>query len=188
MLGFLAELGEDSTREGLKETPRRWRDAWIQFTWGYGVDPGSVLKQFEDGASDYDELVFQGNIPLFSMCEHHLIPFFGVAHIGYIPNKRIVGLSKLARLLEVFARRLQVQERLTTQVADALTEHLSPNGVGVVLRCRHLCMEARGVQKVGTVTYTSALRGAFKQENAKGIAARSEFMRFVERADSSMHI
>lgn len=182
--GFLEFLGEDPDREGLRETPRRFIEAWQFWTAGYGVDPQTVLKQFEDGGQKYDELVFQGNIPVFSVCEHHLAPFFGVVHIAYIPRKKIVGLSKLPRLIEVFARRLQVQERLTTQIADALDEHLKPIAVGVVMRCRHTCVESRGVQKVGSMTYTSALRGAYKKDTA----ARAEFMSFVDKADNGTKV
>jgi GTP cyclohydrolase I len=171
-------LDPQPDREGLKETPHRVRKAWEHWTNGYGVDPTSILKTFEDGAEKYDEMVFQGNVPVYSHCEHHLAPFFGVAHIAYIPNKRIVGLSKISRLVDVFAHRLQVQERLTTQIADCLHQVLEPMGVGVVIRCRHLCMESRGIQRQGTVTYTSSLQGVFRGE------AKSEFMRFVERADA----
>lgn len=131
--------GDDAQRAGLEETPKRVADAWEFWTQGYKQKPEDVLKEFEDGADNYDEMVFQNGIPLFSQCEHHLAPFFGVAHIGYIPNGKIVGLSKLARLVEVFARRLQVQERLTTQIADALKDTLGAKAVGVVIRCRHLC-------------------------------------------------
>lgn len=181
---FLARITPDHKRGGLAETPRRVSEAWKFWTSGYYADPAAVLKVFDDGAEDYDALVFQGNIPCYSMCEHHLAPFFGVAHIGYIPNKRIVGLSKLARVTDIFARRLQVQERLTTQIANALYDNLDPLAVGVVLRCRHLCMESRGIQRAGTVTYTSALRGQFKEEPE----ARAEFLRFVERADEQRNI
>lgn len=171
-------------RPGLKETPKRWAAAMGFLTSGYGQDPGKVLKSFDDGAEHYDEMVFQGGIPLFSLCEHHVAPFFGVAHIGYIPSGKIVGLSKLARVADIFARRLQVQERLTQQIAHALQEHLQPKAVGVVLRCRHLCMESRGVQKIGTLTHTSSLHGAF-QESAR---ARQEFMQFVALADARTNL
>ena len=176
---FIGMLGENPNREGLKDTPARMVKAWDFWTSGYDLDPGSVLKTFEDGAQGYDELVFQGNIPLYSHCEHHLAPFFGVAHIGYVPKGKIVGLSKLSRLVDVFAHRLQVQERLTCEISEAMMKHLAPAGVGVVLRCRHLCMESRGVQKAGTITYTSSLLGVFREDQA----ARTEFLSFVERAD-----
>jgi GTP cyclohydrolase I len=172
---LLLRLGEDTNREGLAETPARAWAAWRFWTSGYNQDPAAILKCFVDGAEKADELVFQGSIPLFSMCEHHLAPIYGVAHIGYIPQGKIVGLSKMARLVEVFARRLQTQERMTNQVADAMTEHLNPLGVGVVFECRHLCIESRGVQKAGSITVTSALRGALKEKPE----ARAEFLSLV---------
>lgn len=175
---LLSQLGDDPSREGLRETPERAARAWAEWTSGYAVDPASVLKSFEDGSQGYDELVFQGNISLFSHCEHHMAPFFGVAHIGYIPNGRVVGLSKLARLVDVFARRLQVQERMTVQIAQALQEVIEPRAVGVVLQCRHTCMESRGIRRIGTVTMTSALFGEFRAEPE----ARAEFMTMVHSA------
>lgn len=177
---LLRQLDPEPNRPGLRETPHRLARALEFWTQGYNQDAQTILKEFEDGAENYDEVVFQGGIPLYSLCEHHVAPFFGVAHIGYIPKGKIVGLSKLARVAEVFARRLQVQERLTRQICDALTEHLQPQAVGVVLRCRHLCMESRGVRVTGTITYTSALHGAFKTEPD----ARDEFMKFVSMADA----
>lgn len=175
---LLEQVGEDSTREGLRETPARCARAWAEWTSGYSASPQAVLKVFEDGAESYDELVFQGNIAFYSHCEHHLAPFFGVAHIGYIPNGRVVGLSKLARLVEVFSRRLQVQERLTRQIAEALDEHLQPLGVAVVLRARHLCMESRGIRKIGTHTSTSAVLGVFRHKPE----ARAEFFDLARMA------
>ena len=179
---LLAWVGEDPNRDGLRETPRRMCAAWKFWTSGYEQDPKDILKAFADGAEHYNELVFQASIPVYSMCEHHLAPFFGVAHIGYLPNGRVVGLSKLARLVECFARRLQVQERLTQQIAAAMLEHLQPRGVGVVLRCRHLCIESRGVQRPGTVTHTSALLGEFRADHK----LREEFLHFVSMADSQV--
>ena len=181
--GLLAPV-EPYTREGLRETPARYRRAFEHFIKGYQQNAGEVLKTFEDGAAGYDELVFQGAIPFYSTCEHHLLPFWGVAHVGYIPEGRIVGLSKMPRLVEVFARRLQVQERLTTQIADAMRDFLKPKAVGVVLRCRHTCIESRGVEKIGTMTYTSALRGLFKTD----AAARAEFLTFMRAADDKATI
>lgn len=172
---LVTRLDVNPNREGLQETPERAAKAWEYWTSGYDVDPASVLKTFDDGSESYDAMVFQGNIACFSTCEHHLAPFFGVAHIGYIPGSRIVGLSKLARLVEVFSRRLQVQERITSQVANALEKHLDPKGVGVVLQCRHMCMESRGIQKIGTVTTTSCLHGAIRDEPE----TRAEFMTMV---------
>ncbi len=170
--------GDNPDREGLLDTPKRFIEAWKFYNSGYGKDPAAVLKVFEDGSEQYDQMVFQRDIPVMSLCEHHLAPFFGVAHIGYLPNKKIVGLSKLSRLVEIFGRRLQVQERLTSQISQALWENLHPLGVGVVLECRHWCMESRGVQKTGTVTITSSLHGAIKEEDS----ARAEFMAFVRGA------
>lgn len=163
--------GEHSRRQGLEETPERVAKAWKFFTGGYQQDPASVLKSFSDGAVGYNEMVVVNHIPVFSLCEHHLLPFFGEAHIAYIPDGRVLGLSKFARLVEVFARRLQVQERLTVQIADALQAHLKPKGVGVILECRHMCMEMRGVRTPGSVTTTDALHGIFHES-----AVRQEFL------------
>jgi GTP cyclohydrolase IA len=177
---LLKFIGENPEREGLQETPDRYIKALEFWTSGYGLNPDKVLKTFSDGAEKYDQMIFQGGIPLFSLCEHHIVPFFGIAHIGYIPDRRIVGLSKLARVVEIYARRLQCQERLTQQIADALWNNLKPKAVGVVIRCRHLCMESRGVQKIGTTTTTSALHGTIKDESD----CRAEFMSMVTTADS----
>lgn len=174
---LLTFVGEDPEREGLLETPKRALAAWEFWTSGYKQDPYAILKLFEDGAQDCDEMVVQRDIPLWSMCEHHLAPIYGMAHIGYIPDGNIVGLSKMARLVEVFARRLQTQERITNQIADAMMKGLDPLGVGVVLQCRHLCIESRGIQKQGTVTTTCALRGVIKDIPA----ARAEFLAFVRK-------
>jgi GTP cyclohydrolase I len=172
VLRLLKYVGEDPEREGLLETPARVLKAWRHWCSGYGVDPASVLKTFEDGAEGVDEMVVVRDIPFYSHCEHHLAPIFGTATIAYIPDRRIVGLSKLSRLLDVFARRLQVQERLTNQVADALMEGLAPQGVGVLIRARHLCMESRGICKQGHETVTSAMRGALFSKPE----ARAEFL------------
>lgn len=169
---LLRAIGENPDRGGLLETPVRAARAWRDWTAGYEQSPEEVLKVFEDGAESCDQLVIVRDIPVYSHCEHHLAPFFGVAHVGYIPDKRIVGLSKLSRLVDIFARRLQVQERLTNQIADALQEHLQPRGVGVMVECRHLCMESRGIQRQGTSTNTTALRGAMRDDDA----ARGEFL------------
>ncbi len=156
---MLQFIGEDAERGGLLETPARVAKAWAHWAGGYKLDPQEVLKVFEDGAEKVDEMVLVRNIPFYSHCEHHMAPFFGHATVGYVPNGKIVGLSKLSRLVDVFARRLQVQERLTTQIADALNEGLKPKGVGVIITARHLCMESRGVRQQGHDTTTSALRG-----------------------------
>ena len=165
----------DPSRPGLRDTPHRFAEAWAFWTSGYNQDPMDVLKSFEDGAEDYDGMVFQGSIPFYSLCEHHITPFFGVAHIGYLPAGPIIGLSKFARIVEIFSRRLQVQERMTRQIADALMDAMKPRGVGVVLKARHFCMESRGVQKMGTSTTTSALRGIFMSDPE----VREEFLAFV---------
>lgn len=154
-------------RQGLDETPDRVAKAWCEWTRGYTQNPKDVLKAFNDGAENYNEMVVVKDIPFYSTCEHHLAPFFGTASIAYIPDGRVVGLSKLPRLLDVYARRLQVQERITTQVADALMEHLRPKGVGVVLAARHMCMESRGVCKQGSETVTSTLRGVFNEPTVR---------------------
>lgn len=169
-------VGDDATREGLVDTPARvlraWRDYWCA---GYNVDVAALLKTFEDGAEDVDEMVMVTNIPVYSHCEHHMAAIFGRAHVAYIPNGRIVGLSKINRVVDAYARRLQVQERLTSQVAEALQTHLEPTGVAVMLECRHMCMESRGVCQQGHHTITSAMRGAFKEDGK----ARNEFLQLI---------
>jgi GTP cyclohydrolase I len=170
--GMLTSLVEDHEREGLAETPARVAKAWAHWTSGYGVDIAKIMKAFEDGGEKYDQMVIVKDIPIYSKCEHHLADIFGTCSIAYIPNGRIVGLSKLARLADAFARRLQVQERLTNQIADALVEHLQPLGVGVLIKARHLCMESRGICQQGHHTVTTALRGAIKDEPQ----TRSEFL------------
>lgn len=176
--GFLNAIGEDPNRPGLAETPRRVSEAWEEWFAGYDVDPDSLYKCFGDGApgENSDEMVLEVNIPIHSFCEHHLAPIVGVAHIAYIPEKRIVGLSKLARVADAFARRLQVQERLTNQIADSIERNLSPQGVGVVITAEHFCMCTRGVKLGGVKTTTSALRGAIKNEPE----ARAEFLQLVQ--------
>ena len=173
---ILQYIGEDQNREGLIETPARVVKTLDHLYSGYKQDPKDVMKVFEDGGEDYDEMVLLKDIEFFSTCEHHMQPFFGKAHIAYIPNKKVLGISKLARLLEVFARRLQIQERLTSQVADALMEHLQPLGVAVVIEAKHFCMIARGVQKQNSVMTTSVLRGAFKDD----ATARAEFISMIQ--------
>lgn len=174
--GLLEYVGEDPKREGLQETPERVLKAWAHWCQGYSQDPHEVLKTFEDGAAGVDEMVMVGPIPFYSHCEHHLAPFHGDAWVGYIPNGRVVGLSKLARLVDIFAHRLQVQERMTNQIADTLAgSGLQPLGVGVIVKATHLCMTSRGVQKPGSFTMTSALRGAIKNKGK----ARAEFLRLA---------
>lgn len=179
---FIDRLDSNPSREGLAETPARVVKAWKFFCSGYDQEPKKVLKTFQDGSENYDQLLFQANIPVFSSCEHHLLSMHGVAHVSYVPNGKVVGLSKLSRLVDIFARRLQVQERMTNQIVDALMEHLEPKGAGVVLQLRHHCMESRGIQKVGTITMSSALRGCVKDESE----CRSEFMSFVNTASQGL--
>jgi GTP cyclohydrolase I len=179
---LLQFVGENPERGGLRETPHRVMQAWQFMTSGYTAQASSILKCFEDGAQDYDEMVFQGPIPFWSNCEHHLLPFWGNAYIGYIPTGKIIGLSKFSRLIEIFSRRLTVQERLCTQIADTLMEYLDPLGVGVALQCRHCCMESRGVQKPGTLTITTALRGVIKDKSDP----RSEFLSAVQTASQGL--
>ena len=169
---FLKSVGEDPDRPGLLETPHRVSKAWKHWTSGYEQHPADVLKSFEDGAEEYNELIVVRNIPVYRHCEHHLAPFFGKATVGYMPDGKIVGLSKLTRLVDCFAKRLQVQERLTIQVANALMDHLQPKAVGVVIRCRHLCMESRGIKTAGEETVTSAMLG----ELQPNLAMRTEFL------------
>jgi GTP cyclohydrolase I len=173
----LRQLGEDPERDGLRKTPQRVATAMRWLTRGYLMDADKLIRDamFEE---DHEGMVLVRDIDLYSMCEHHMLPFFGKAHVAYIPNKRIVGLSKLARVVEVFARRLQVQERLTDQVADALQRTLEPHGVGVVIEAFHLCMMMRGVEKQHSKTITSSVRGNFSTDPK----TRDEFLRLVQSA------
>lgn len=172
---LLTALGENPDRQGLLETPERVAKAWAHWTRGYAEDPATILKTFDDGGERYNELIVVRNIPVYSHCEHHLAPFFGYAAIGYLPTGRIVGLSKLTRLVNCFAARLQVQERLTQQIAQSLLEHLNPKAVGVIVRCRHMCMESRGIAVPGEETVTSTMLG----ELEKNAAQRAEFLSLV---------
>lgn len=172
---MLQFVGEDAERGGLQETPSRVAKAWQFWCDGYNHDPAEVLKVFEDGGEGYDEMVMVKDIPIYSHCEHHMAAIFGTATIAYIPDGKIVGLSKLSRLAEIFARRLQVQERLTAQIADALWENLNPKGVGVIIKARHMCMESRGICQQGHHTVTSALRGVMKEGDP-----RAEFLELAK--------
>ena len=172
---LLIGVGEDPDREGLRKTPARVARAYAEQFSGLGKDPGEILRTaFDEG---HDEMVLVKDIEVWSLCEHHLVPFFGVAHVGYIPNVQgeITGLSKLARLVDLYAKRPQVQERLTTQIADALETALSPRGVIVVVECEHLCMSMRGVRKPGAKTVTSAVRGMFRTSTS----TRAEAMTLI---------
>ncbi len=171
---LLTELGEDPEREGLKETPRRVAKAWKFLTEGYDQDPKVVLNN-AIFTEDVDEMITIRNIELYSMCEHHLLPFFGKAHVAYMPNGKIIGFSKIPRLVDIFARRLQVQERLTRQIADTIQELLNPKGVAVVIEAVHLCMTMRGVQKQNSVAVTSAMLGGFRTDRS----SRMEFMGLI---------
>lgn len=170
---ILQRIGEDPGREGLRETPQRVVRAFGELYSGYSQDPHSILKCFTDGACN--EMVILRNCEFYSTCEHHMLPFFGRAHIGYIPNGRVVGVSKLARLLEVFSRRLQIQERLCQQVTAALMEDLAPKGCGCVLEAQHLCMTCRGVGKQDSIMVTSSMQGSFMDQGR----TRSEFLRAI---------
>ena len=173
---MLELLGEDPDRDGLLKTPERVERAMRWLTRGYDLDAAEVIGDalFEE---THQNMIVVRDIEFYSMCEHHMLPFFGKAHVAYIPDGRIVGLSKVARVVDVFARRLQVQERLTDQIADALDDALAPRGVGVVLEASHFCMMMRGVEKQGSRTLTSALRGAFRED----ASTRDEFLRLVQR-------
>jgi GTP cyclohydrolase I len=168
-------VGEDPNREGLIETPRRIAAMYAELFEGLRLDPVEVLSVgFEEG---HDEMVILKDIPFHSMCEHHFLPFHGRAHVGYLPDGRIVGLSKIARAVEIFARRPQVQERLTTQISECIDEVLGARGVGVVIEAEHLCMTARGVRKPGSVMVTSSMRGSFRAD----VNTRQEFLRLIGR-------
>ena len=171
--GVIEAIGEDPEREGLLKTPERMAKAMMYITQGYEMDAAAILNgaKFEEA---YSEMVLVKNIELYSMCEHHLLPFFGKAHIAYIPNGYITGLSKLARVVDCFARRLQVQERLTHQILDVIQDTLNPLGVGVVVEAQHLCMMMRGVQKQNSSTTTSAFSGQFMKNET-----RSEFLKLI---------
>lgn len=170
---MISQLGLDPNSDGLRDTPRRITDMYIELFEGVNQDPHEILQvQFEEG---HEEMVILRDIPFYSMCEHHFMPFHGEAHVGYLPEGRIVGLSKLARAVEVFARRPQVQERLTSQIADSIEEVLGAKGVGVVIEAEHLCMTARGVRKPGSRMVTSATRGRFRTDEN----TRQEFLRLI---------
>jgi GTP cyclohydrolase I len=172
---MISRLGENPSREGLLQTPQRVVKSLEFLTHGYAQRPADVLN----GAMftvDYDEMVIVKDIEMFSMCEHHMLPFFGKVHIAYIPNGKVIGLSKLPRLVEVFARRLQVQERLTTEIAEAIQEIIQPQGVAVVIEARHLCMMMRGVEKQHSAAITSAMLGVFREQ-----ASRNEFLSLIRQ-------
>jgi GTP cyclohydrolase I len=179
MRKIIALLGEDPNREGLRKTPERFEKAIKFLTSGYHQNLDNVLN----GATfsvHYDEMVVVKDIEFFSLCEHHLLPFFGKAHVAYLPSKRVLGLSKIARLVNMYARRLQIQERMTSQIADAISEKISPEGVGVIIEARHLCMQMRGVEKQHGQAVTSAMLGAFRHNKQ----TRDEFLALVRSKKS----
>ena len=172
---ILEQIGEDPSREGLVKTPERVAKAYQFLTHGYAMDPHAILKSALF-AEDYNEMIVVKDIEVYSLCEHHILPFFGRAHVAYIPGGKIVGLSKIPRVVDVFCRRLQVQERLTLQIRDAIHDVLQPLGVAVVIEAQHLCMMMRGAEKQNSTTTTSAMSGEFMES-----ATRAEFMRLIRR-------
>jgi GTP cyclohydrolase I len=173
---LLAALGEDPSREGLRDTPKRLDKALRFLTSGYGADPDAVLNNALFTV-DYTEMVIVKDIDFYSLCEHHLLPFFGRCHVAYIPRDKVVGLSKIPRLVEIFSRRLQVQERLTNQIAETIREKIDPLGVGVVMEATHLCMSMRGVEKQNSFAITSAMLGSFRTD----ARTRSEFLTLIRK-------
>jgi GTP cyclohydrolase I len=176
---FVRVIDPTGPREGTEETPLRMAKAWAEWTSGYDIDPRDLLKTFEDGAGSYDEFVIVHGIPVQSVCMHHTAPIVGTAHVGYLPNKKIVGLSKLARVTDAFARRLQVQELLTTQIAHCLQDTLQARAVGVIIRASHGCMSSRGVKIHGATTTTSCMLGLLQDD----AAARTEFLALCKMAE-----
>ena len=173
---LLKEMGEDPTREGLEKTPARVAKAMQFLVKGYKDDPEALLRKALFTVN-YDEMVIVKDIEMFSLCEHHLLPFFGKVHVAYIPNGKVIGLSKIPRLIEIFSRRLQIQERLTTQIAEAIQNTIEPQGVGVVIEARHLCMMMRGVEKQHSSAVTSSMLGCFRNEEE----TRTEFLSLIRQ-------
>ncbi len=178
---MLSIIGEDPDREGLIKTPERVYKAFAFMTKGYAQNPQEILNEALFTSSN-DEMVLIKDIEFYSMCEHHLLPIIGRAHVAYIPDGKVVGLSKIPRMVEVFARRLQIQEQMTEQIADAIVEVIDPKGVGVVIQARHMCMEMRGVEKVNSITTTSALRGMFRETKT-----RAEFLDFINSPSAARY-
>jgi len=174
----ISYLGDDPEREGLLETPERVLKSYDHLFSGYKLDPKEVFKVFD--SEGYDELVLLKNCEFYSTCEHHLLPFFGRFHLAYIPNEKVIGVSKLARLFEIFSRRLQIQERIGKQAVNALMENLKCIGAACIIEAQHFCMTSRGVEKQGSIMTTSALTGVFKDDSQKGIAARAELMSLIK--------
>jgi GTP cyclohydrolase I len=176
MREILVRLGEDPTREGLERTPARVHKAYEFLTKGYREDPEVLLKEALFTVN-YDEMVIVKDVEMFSLCEHHMLPFFGKVHVAYIPNGKVIGLSKIPRLIEIFSRRLQIQERLTTQIAETIQKTIQPQGVGVVIEARHLCMMMRGVEKQHSAAVTSSMLGCFRDEHE----TRNEFLSLIRQ-------
>ena len=174
---MLVQLGEDPNREGLRKTPERFEKALRFLTSGYQQEAEKILNGAMFSVC-YDEMVVVKDIEIYSLCEHHLLPFFGKCHVAYLPENKVVGLSKIARLVNMFARRLQIQERLTSQIANAINDHLNPQGVGVIIEARHLCMVMRGVEKQNSMAVTSAMLGQFRESKQ----TRDEFLSLVRGA------
>jgi len=177
---MLVRLGEDPEREGLLRTPERVHNAFEFLTQGYKQDPDTMLKNALFTVS-YDEMVIVKDVEVFSLCEHHMLPFFGKVHVAYIPNGKVIGLSKIPRLIEIFSRRLQIQERLTTQIAETIQKAIQPQGVGVVIEARHLCMMMRGVEKQHSSAVTSSMLGCFRDEQE----TRTEFLSLINHRNGS---
>jgi len=178
---MIVRLGEDPTREGLTRTPGRVHRAYEYLLKGYREDPEAMLKDALFSVS-YDEMVIIKDVEMFSLCEHHMLPFFGKVHVAYIPNGKVIGLSKIPRLVEIFARRLQIQERLTTQIAETIQKAIQPQGVGVVIEARHLCMMMRGVEKQHSAAVTSSMLGSFRDEQE----TRTEFLSLIRERPNGM--
>jgi GTP cyclohydrolase IA len=178
---MLVRLGEDPEREGLLRTPARVKKAFEFLTRGYNEDPEALLKNALFTVS-YDEMVIVKDVEMFSLCEHHMLPFFGKVHVAYIPNGKVIGLSKIPRLIEIFSRRLQIQERLTTQIAETIQKVIQPQGVGVVIEARHLCMMMRGVEKQHSAAVTSSMLGCFREEQE----TRTEFLSLIRQRSNGI--
>jgi GTP cyclohydrolase I len=178
---MIVRLGEDPQREGLTSTPERVRKAMQFLTKGYNEDPEALLKAALFTVN-YDEMVIVKDVEVFSLCEHHMLPFFGKVHVAYVPNGKVIGLSKIPRLIELFSRRLQIQERLTTQIAETIQKVIEPQGVGVVIEARHLCMMMRGVEKQHSAAVTSSMLGCFRSEDE----TRSEFLSLIRQRPSGV--
>jgi len=178
---MLVRVGEDPEREGLVRTPERVHKALEHLTRGYKEDPEAMLQKALFSVT-YDEMVIVKDVEMFSLCEHHMLPFFGKVHVAYIPNGKVIGLSKIPRLIEIFSRRLQIQERLTTQIAETIQQAIQPQGVGVVIEARHLCMMMRGVEKQHSATVTSSMLGCFREEQE----TRSEFLSLIHNRQNGV--